>query len=370
MTDKKPKTLYSIQGDRIFLIPASMDGTVGRLPPANYVVDAHPMTKELMLRKVDSFSLPAKIYGRLPTQADRIMATFDKRAASTGVLLVGDKGSGKTLLAKSLAIKAAEAQIPTIVINAPFQGDAFNTFIQAIEQPAVILFDEFEKVYSTQDDLGGQEFDPQQGILTLLDGVFPTKKLFVLTCNNQWKVDRNLINRPGRIYYYIEFGSVSDEFIAEYCEDTLNDKSHIESLQNLSRTLGSLNFDQLQAIVEEMNRWEETPAQAIQILNVKTVGLDRTRSFQVISVMKGKNKYFIQDDYNSINGDPFSQSFLIYWFTDKAMKKRDSLKVTPTDLSFADNERFTYQKNKVTIVIQEEKEQHFNLNQFAFGYGN
>ncbi|HRZ82907.1 MAG TPA: hypothetical protein P5069_10620, partial [Candidatus Hydrogenedentes bacterium] len=45
--------------------------------------------------------------------------------------------------------------------------EAFNTFMQAIEQPLVVLFDEFEKVYDDQE---------QQALLTLLDGVYPSNK--------------------------------------------------------------------------------------------------------------------------------------------------------------------------------------------------
>ena len=45
----------------------------------------------------------------------------------------------------------AAQDVPTIVINAPWKGDKFNTFIQAIEQPCAILFDEFEKVYDRDD---------------------------------------------------------------------------------------------------------------------------------------------------------------------------------------------------------------------------
>ena len=66
------------------------------------------------------------------------------------VLLAGEKGSGKTLLTKYISMEVAKQGIPTIVINQALHGERFNTFIQAIEQPCVILFDEFEKIYQPQ----------------------------------------------------------------------------------------------------------------------------------------------------------------------------------------------------------------------------
>jgi len=62
--------------------------------------------------------------------------------------LVGEKGSGKTLLAKYISIAAAkERGIPTIVINHPFHGDEFNLFMQSIQEPVIVLMDEFEKIH-------------------------------------------------------------------------------------------------------------------------------------------------------------------------------------------------------------------------------
>ena len=59
-----------------------------------------------------------------------------------------EKGSGKTLLAQHTSILAAkEHGIPTIVVNKPWFGDNFNSFIQSISQPLIIFFDEFEKVH-------------------------------------------------------------------------------------------------------------------------------------------------------------------------------------------------------------------------------
>jgi hypothetical protein len=176
-------------------------------------------------------------------------------------MMTGEKGSGKTLLTKNVSIQLAKQGIPTIVINAPWSGDKFNTFIQNIEQPCAILFDEFEKTYNERDE--------QEAILTLLDGVFPTKKLFMLTCNDKWRVDQHMRNRPGRIYYMIDFKGLDADFIRQYCNDNLENKTHIETIVNVGSLFAEFNFDMLKALVEEMNRYNESPQEALEMLNAK-----------------------------------------------------------------------------------------------------
>jgi hypothetical protein len=230
------------------------------LPPANYVVKKNEMSGQFFLEVIDSFALPSKIYGSTIFDATRILSTFGDRSNSTGVLLTGQKGSGKTLLAKKIAMAAAAQEMPTIIINTPHFGEVFNTFIQDIDQPCVILFDEFEKVYDRTD---------QEHILTLLDGVFSSKKLFVLTCNDKWKIDSHMRNRPGRIFYMLEFDGLDIEFVREYCKDRLINQSHTEAVCKISKILSELSFDMLQALVEEMNRYDETPQEAMRMLNIK-----------------------------------------------------------------------------------------------------
>jgi hypothetical protein len=232
-----------------------------RLPVGNYIVKQDQFGN-FFLETVDSFEIKGKKYGDNDRNRDRVFNTFMDRSSSTGVMLTGEKGSGKTLLAKSLAIKCAENNIPTILINQPWRGEAFNSLLQDISQPCMVLFDEFEKVY---------DHDEQEEMLTLLDGVFPSKKLFLITCNDKWRVNTHMRNRPGRIFYLLDFKGLTQEFIREYCYDNLVDKSlnTIDSVVTVGSLFSEFNFDMLKALVEEMNRYGETAQEAMQMLNAK-----------------------------------------------------------------------------------------------------
>jgi hypothetical protein len=76
-------------------------------------------------------------------------------------------------------------------------------------------------------------------------------------------------NRPGRIFYLIEFDGLEEEFIREYCEDCLVNKLYISSIIEISKRFDSFNFDLLSSIVEESNRYGEDPKDFMYILNAK-----------------------------------------------------------------------------------------------------
>ena len=160
------------------------------LPVGNYTVKQDQF-ENFFLEHIEDFEVPSKLYGNIGQQTDRVINTFEKRNSSTGVLMTGEKGSGKTMLSKNICMELANAGVPTIVINQPWHGEKFNTLIQSITQPCVILFDEFEKVYDSEQ---------QEQMLTLLDGVYSGRKLFMLTCNDRWRIDSHMRNRPGRIF--------------------------------------------------------------------------------------------------------------------------------------------------------------------------
>ena len=337
----------------------TVDGSIdvrADLPVGTYTVGVDPR-RGFFLKLVTDFCKSGKIYGKTPRHADRILNSFKVRPNSTGVLLSGEKGSGKTMLAKIISQQASLDGIPTIIINSSFSGDGFNSFIQSIDCPAIVIFDEFEKVFKKED---------QEGILTLLDGVYPTKKLFILTTNDKYRVNQHMTNRPGRIFYLIEYKGIDLEFIEEYCNDNLKEelKCHIKQICRLTMMYPVFNFDMLKALVEEMNRYNETPNEALEILNAKPFQEDSTK-YDIKIVENGKPVKSGTFYPSTITGNPISNDeleiYMNHFIDDDEMDengnelKRYTIELTPNHLKKIDPESGTFvyvvEEDNNTVVI-------------------
>lgn len=232
-----------------------------KLEPATYNLDMHPELGYILV-KMPSPTIPDMLYGDIQYRAERIINTFlDRTTQSTGVLLSGDAGSGKTLLAKVVChIARVVYSMPTVIVAAEhFRGPNFNALIQRISQDAVIMFDEFEKTYDTEQ---------QEELLTLFDGVYTQRKLFLITANDTKRIIDPMLNRPGRAHYHLRYDGLDTAFIREYVTDHLNDQKHLDEFMRLADAISPMSFDILRAIVEECNRWNEPPKQVMSWLNV------------------------------------------------------------------------------------------------------
>lgn len=298
------------------------------LPPKNFIIKQDQFGN-LFLELVSEFVSPSTLYGNVTQNTERIISTFLGRRHNTGVALVGQKGSGKTLLAKNVAIQCAKQEIPCIIVNSPMNGDSFNKFLQDIQQPCMVLLDEFEKVYDRES---------QQSLLTLLDGVFPSRKLFILTCNEKWRIDSHMRNRPGRIYYLIDFKGLTPEFIKEYCIDNLDNISHIEKVLIITSMFTDFNFDMLKTLCEEMNRYNEDPVAALNILNIKPE-FEEEVTFDVELRIDNKE---VQYNSTTWKGNPFLEDELHFevslkddgnWMS-MIFTQNDMIKISPGDKIF------------------------------------
>ena len=349
-----------------------------QLPAGNYVVKMDQFDN-FYIEQIESFDVPTKMYGDTIKNTNRIINSFWDRNKSTGVMLVGEKGSGKTLLSKNICFELAKQGVPTIVINAAWHGDKFNTLIQSIQQPCIVMFDEFEKVYNSEE---------QEALLTLLDGIYSTKKLFLLTSNDKWRVDSHMRNRPGRIFYMVNFTGLDEVFIREYCYDNLAkaELKTIDTIVNIASVFAAFNFDMLKALVEEMNRYGETPQDAMRLLNVKAE-LDGGTTYRV-EIYKGERKAD-RVSPSTWNGAPLSSKEICISWRFLSKKKAEPVSETASvagilgsnnddddgwgDADFTNDDlvkfnnktgQFIFEKDGVTMILVKETPNYFNFDAF------
>lgn len=274
------RTIFHRKGMDFFLATAGdRPPEIDNLPPGNYVIQFSPFTG-YYLEMIESFPSPGKIYGNAAADADRILNTFKARSKNLGVLMNGLKGSGKTLTSRLVCQKGQELGMPTLLINSAYTGDDFYQFLYKIKQECVVLMDEFEKTYNEEQ---------QASMLTVLDGTYPSKKLFLLTSNDKNKIDQHLINRPGRIHYHFEFNGLDQAFIKEYAEDVLQDKGQLPDLLRVCAAFQPMNMDSLSAIIWEMNQYKETAGKAIRHLNTRPESVTKAYDFWI--TLPGASKH-------------------------------------------------------------------------------
>ena len=202
----------------------------------------------MYLTRVKPFTFPSKMYGNIDSTFAKIDKTFSSRDNSTGVLLSGVKGSGKTLLTKYIATKYIKKGVPVILIN-QYISPSLLTDLASNMKEAVFIFDEFDKVWydNTEDGVGN---DVQNGLLTLLDGLYTSKKLFIFTCNDEHRVNPHMINRPSRIYYTFKYKVLPQSIIEEICDDRLKKGKYKKEIVNISNLYGNFTYDILTSLID------------------------------------------------------------------------------------------------------------------------
>ena len=283
-----------IKDDNIIRVSESSTLSVtDRLPVGTYVLDFDKRAEQFFLKRIDDFHPGSKVYGDYDATVERIIQTFmDRKGKNLGVLLSGIKGSGKTLTGKMISVRLArEFGFATITINKGFNTSELAAFLHSVDVPCMILFDEFDKVYSYRDDQAAS----QSGLLDILDGVFESRKLFVMSCNDTSHINPYVFSRPGRIFYHFRYGMLSRKIVNQYCDDNLVYPELKEEILQLCTFVRGMTFDILKAIVEEANRYKESPKKFIEFLNVN-YGLAGTYDIQV-SIPGGKPLALIKKQY-------------------------------------------------------------------------
>ena len=257
---------WAVESNTTTLVKFDEDLLDSQLKPMVYTLAQTPMGQYYLSHIKDRFDIDT-LYGTLKARVNKILHTYKQRTNSTGVLLTGDKGSGKTLLSKVVANSMIDAGKPVILINQAFRGDGFNSFMDDIGD-CCVLFDEFAKVYSSGSD---NHDDFQESLLTFFDGTMSTKRLCIVTENNAFRINDFMKDRPGRMFYHFKYDKLDEQTITEVCDKQLK-SNKIPQIINLSRKLTTFSFDILTAIIEESNRFpDESILTIAEDLNIPSI---------------------------------------------------------------------------------------------------
>ena len=196
----------------------------------------------LYLEEDKDFEFPEKYYlSDSDTHfVNKVINAFKNTSKlTTGTLLSGMKGSGKTLMAKHIAKKS---NLPIIVIDPNVSASDVEGFFAKMTDNVCVIFDEIDKYWNTRYLLG------------FLDGVKPScKKLVLCTCNNEKEIDEYLNDRCSRIRYKKTFTCLTKDAINGVMLDMLGDKEKAKSATEfVCNSISVVSYDNIVMFAEEV----------------------------------------------------------------------------------------------------------------------
>jgi hypothetical protein len=149
------------------------------------------------------------------------------------------------------------SKLPVIVVDRAY--DRLPAFINDMPQDVVVFIDEYEKIFK----------EDNHSMLPLMDGVMTNKfRRFFLLTSNSVEVNYFLLQRPGRIRYLREYEDLSEEAIIEIVDAKLIHKHHRSVLIEFISRLQIITVDIVQAVIEEVNLFDQDPVEFEDVFNV------------------------------------------------------------------------------------------------------
>lgn len=266
-------------GTMIRIFDSSVE-TGDKIQPGVYNVRCQKMIG-FFLEEAKVTPVTEKVYGGHEAKLAKVISSYEKTERNLGVILSGDKGIGKTLFTRLAMAEMVKRGYPVLIVNESYGG--LSEFIGSIEQPCVVVFDEFDKNFFINDSDAVDKTAVQNQMLTLFDGVIPGHKLFIITCNDLGRVSSYLVNRPGRFRYHIRFGYPKEEDVRQYLRDNVGDKLKKDDEDCVAKfaMLVPQSYDCLNAIASELANGESF-ASAMDMLNIVNIAGDKDYNISVI----------------------------------------------------------------------------------------
>lgn len=218
----------------------------------------------LVLEPYQYFTVPDKIYGGKDKQASHFCNTYLTTEGSSGLLLTGQAGSGKTEFANMIGNIAINNNMAVIIINKIKLENGLIAYLDSLED-CVLIFDEFAKMFPN--------IKEQETLLTMFSNSSGGKKFFIIIDNDITGISKFIRNRPGRVRYHLKFDKLDLAVFKEYCDDFNVTGKFYEDLYRLYKKSTVFSFDQLKAIISEHALLPDYSLdKLIGILNVKNLG--------------------------------------------------------------------------------------------------
>lgn len=280
--------------DRIIPFPAGMEYSL----EAGKVYDL--LIKKSWGEVVNVFTLngemnlPKKVFTTKKDEVfiKRVLHSFNNDDKNTtGILLTGEKGTGKTVTAKVIAERA---NLPIVVVHPETLLTELNAFFKSFDDPVCILFDEVDKNFITRD------------LLTFLDGIQKTaKKLVIMTANDSNRVDEFLKNRCSRVRYYRNYSMVEDA--KEYAEMIAKDRG-IENINEVVdyciKNIKYPSIDNICSFIDEIIFTKELDLTLDEVLYFMNINVDEKSTPPMTtnseSIIEPHPDEYIEDDYDEI----------------------------------------------------------------------
>lgn len=242
------------------IIPKPLGTDYELIPGKIYTLKDDTYADDLFLIEDKDFEFPEKYYLGEDDKhfVKKVINTFNNTTKlTTGTLLSGMKGSGKTLMAKYIA---KESKVPVIVVDPGVSASNVEGFFAKMTGKVCVIFDEIDKYWSTRYLLG------------FLDGVKPScKKLVLCTCNDEKEIDEYLNDRCSRIRYKKKFKCLTKDAVYGILKDMIaNEDKANSATEFIYNAISVISYDNIVIFGEELkNNPDESYESILADMNIE-----------------------------------------------------------------------------------------------------